>query len=65
MANKILTDEAEFLDNVTKAFADTKEIYDYVSDECFERMKKYMTQESIIKAIELRNKILLNSDGKQ
>lgn len=54
MANKILT-EAEFLDNVTKEFADTNEIYDYVSDECFERMKKYMTQDKIDKAINLRN----------
>ena len=54
MANKILT-EAEFLDNVTKAFADTNEIYGYVSDECFERMKKYMTQDKIDKAINLRN----------
>lgn len=47
--------ETEFLDNVTKVFAGTEETYDYVSDECFERMKKYMTQDEIYKAINLRN----------
>lgn len=59
--NKLLT-ESEFLDNVTKAFADTNDIYDYASDERFERMKKYMTQDKIDKADYLREIIRSNQE---
>ena len=54
MGNKFLTSE-EFSDNITKSYANIEYMQIEASDECFERMKKFMTQDKIDKAMILRN----------
>ena len=61
--NNLMTNK-EMRESIARNFSKKPEVWDIVTDECFERMKKYMNQEDIIKAIELRNKILLDTNGK-
>ena len=61
--NNLMTNK-EMRESIARNFSKNPEVWDIVTDECFERMKKYMNQEDIIKAIELRNKILLDTNGK-
>lgn len=61
MPNKLLTN-AEFDEDLTRAYANTECQHIMVSDVAFERMKKYMTQDKIDKAEYLREIIRSNQD---
>ena len=53
MNNLMTKQEAE--ERISRNFAANPDVWDIVTDECFERMKKYMTKYEIDKAINLRN----------
>ncbi len=61
MSNKLLTED-EFLDDVIKVYANTESMHIKAGDECFEKMKKYMSKDKIDKAMYLRDIIRLNQD---
>jgi len=53
MNNLMKKQETE--ERISRNFATNPDVWDIVTDECFERMKKYMTKDEIDKAINLRN----------
>lgn len=61
MPNKLLTNE-EFDEDLTRAYANTECQHIIVSDVAFERMKKYMTKDTIDKAEYLRDIIRSNNE---
>lgn len=52
--NNLMTKQ-ETEERISRNFARNPDVWDIVTEECFDRMKKYMTKDEIDKAINLRN----------